>query len=66
MALVTRWHAWLKHQPGGGLKFLTFGGVKVSRWQAFRVHSTLSTTNYSPEGNGMADNLHPMVPSAES
>lgn len=24
-ALLTRWHVWLKHQPGGGLEFLTFG-----------------------------------------
>lgn len=56
-----------KHLPGGGLKKkITFGQAEVSRWWAFRVHGTLSTTNYSPEGSRMADNLHLLLPSAES
>lgn len=49
---VTRCRARNKHQPGGGLKYLTFGRAEVSRWWAFRVHGTLSTTYYSPEGRG--------------
>lgn len=49
---VTRCRAPNKHQPGGGLKYLTFGRAEVSRWRAFRVRGTLSTTYYSPEGRG--------------